>query len=142
MGVGVLALAAGVSVSVWVLQPDNGSGPVLGANQGAPALEGNSPSGLETGVGWEGVPDRPTRDNSAVGSSSEAEATQVQDTGVAAPGLTAVEGATLGDSAELEVRRGEAPPSGGPGDVAGMGDSAEIVVRDASGNIKKRETVR
>ena len=52
-------------------------------------------------------------------------------------------GATVSDSAELEVQRGEPPPPrGGPGDTAGMGDSADLVVRDAAGNIKQQETVR
>ena len=154
LGVGLLALTAGLSVSVWLLQRDDGPGLVLESNEEAPAPGRNTPGGLETGLGGEGLPGLPVRfagdavpgrqtgDNGAAGSSTEAEAVQVQDTVGAAPGLTAVEGATMGDSAELEVQRGEAPPGGGPGDTATMGDSAVLVVRDASGKIKTRETVR
>ena len=140
---GLLALAAGVSVSVWLLQRDNGPALVLESNEEAPAPGGNTPGGLEPRLAGDAVPGPPDADKAAAGSSSEAEAAQVQDTAGATPGLTAGDGATLGDSAELEVRRGEAAaPKGGPGETAGMGDSAVLVVRDASGKIKRRETVR
>lgn len=49
---------------------------------------------------------------------------------------------TKSDSAELTVQPGQPVPRRGSGDVAAMADSADLVVRDASGNIKQHETVR
>ena len=49
---------------------------------------------------------------------------------------------TMSDSAELTVQPGQPVPRRGSGDVAAMADSADLVVRDASGNIKQHETVR
>ena len=159
LGVGVLVLAGGASVSVWLLQRDDGPGPAR-ANEGPPA-------GLESGSELPGLPAGDTTgDEASVGASpassgasvsdsaelelqrggpapGQAEATQSEDAGGAATELTAANGATVSDSAELEVQRGEPPPPpGGPGDTAGMGDSADLVVRDAEGNIKQQETVR
>ena len=58
-------------------------------------------------------------------------------------GLSAADGAVAYDSAELQVQPGEtAATRGGSGSVAHFQDNAELVVRDASGNIKQQETVR
>ena len=49
----------------------------------------------------------------------------------------------LSDSAGLDAKTAE--PSarhGGPGDVANVQDRAELVVRDAEGNVKYQDTVR
>lgn len=67
---------------------------------------------------------------------------KLEDSG-AGTGLTAGDGATANDSAESEVQQEQTPaPSGGPGDNASFQDSADLVVRDAAGNIKQEETVK
>ena len=65
-----------------------------------------------------------------------------------APGLPATDSASLTDTAELEVRRGDAAATGSPqpepsggggsGEVARVTDSVRFVVRDAEGNIKEQ----
>jgi len=50
--------------------------------------------------------------------------------------------ANIIDSAQLRVQRGKTKPQGTPGDGANLQDSADLVVQDASGNVKQRETVR
>ena len=160
LGAGMLVLAGGVSVSVWLWQRDDGSGP-------APGTNGEAPAGLERGSELPGLPVRnTTADETSVGANpassgasvsdsaeleiqrggpapGQAEAVQSEDAGGAGQELTAANGATVSDSAELEVQRGEPPPPrGGPGDAARVQDSADLVVRDASGNIKQQKTVK
>ena len=63
--------------------------------------------------------------------------------GEAGPGLNAANDVALSDSAELDARTAEpTTPHGGPGDVASVQDTADLVVRDAEGNIKQQETVK
>jgi len=165
LGVGILILAAGISVSVWSPQRDQGAGPVPGAKEGRPA-------GLET-VGE--LPGLPGRNTSGVGVSGDVSpapyGTSVSnsaelDSGRVGLGLTAADDAALSDSAALdadragrglitgddvglsdsavlEVQTAEPPaPDGGPVDVARVQDEADLVVRDAKGNIKQQETVK
>jgi len=49
---------------------------------------------------------------------------------------------TMSDYAELSVQPGQPVPRRGSGDSAAMADTAELVVRDASGTIKQQQTVR
>ena len=49
---------------------------------------------------------------------------------------------TMSDSAELSVQPGQPVPRRGSGDSAAIADTPELVVRDASGNIKQQQTVR
>lgn len=59
------------------------------------------------------------------------------------PGVTAGDDTTVSDSAELVVQQAQTPPPrGGPGEVASVGDSAGLVIRDSKGNIKHQETVK
>ena len=148
LGVGILILAVGISVSVWTLQRDQGTSPMAGANEGKPA-------GLDTGGELPRLPAR----NATVNDSAELDAGGVDPARTAADGVavsdsvelragravggaTAAGDATVSDSAELQVRTEDAPaPQGGPGDVASFQDGAELIVRDAEGNIKQQETV-
>ena len=148
--VGILVLASGISVFAWLLQRGDGLGPVLEAASSAA-------TGATTGAGGGEVAGLPV--------SAALEATQGEATGSM---LTAANGATVSDSAELDAggagqvlpaanvatganvsdsarlvfQREEPPPRGDPGDAASFQDSVALVVRDAEGNIKQQETVR
>ena len=165
LGVGILILGAGISLSVWPLQRDQGTGLVPGATEGRLAeleTEGELP-GLParntTGVGVSGdvspasygttVSDSAEPDSGGVGPGLTAaddaalSDSAALDGGRAGRGLTAGDDVALSDSAELEVQTAEPPaPDGGPGDVARVQDRADLVVRDAKGNIKQQETVK
>lgn len=59
------------------------------------------------------------------------------------PALTVANDVALSDSAALDAKAAEPPAShDGPGDVANVQDMADLVVRDAEGNIKHQVTVR
>jgi hypothetical protein len=78
---------------------------------------------------------------------ADADAVESTDAAETGPGFSeikaAADRANVSDSAELEVQRGEAPRHrGSPGDGASVQDRADLVVRDALGNIKQREAVR
>ena len=165
LGVGILVLAGGISVSLWLSERDDGPAPALGAGETAPGQ-------LQTGVDVPSLPARSTADGGVSGGVSSpaydagmsdsveldagptgsgliaannaaASDTAELDAVGSDPELTAANGATVSDSAELEVQQTQAPPPrGGPGDVGSIGDSADLVVRDASGNIKQRKTVK
>ena len=79
--------------------------------------------------------------------SADADAVESTDAAETGPGVSemtaAADRANVSDSAELEVQVGGAPqPRGSSGDGASVRDRADLVVRDALGNIKQRETVR
>ena len=166
LGTGVLVLAGGISVSLWFSQRDVGPAPALGAGRAAPA---QLQTGVEVpGLPARNT----TGDGVSVGASPAADAARMSDSveldaGSAGSGVTATDNAVasdsakmdataadsgltaaadnvvVSDSAKMEIQPGEAaPPRGGPGDVASVQDSADLVVRDASGNIKQRTTVR
>ena len=172
LGFGALVLAAGIWVTMWPLQLDSGPGKPPEAGQAAPASGAGASPELETGDrGTEerdsGLPAKYARETKVAGgpemvptgvdfappsgnNTDQVESTTesipavaAQDTGADAPALTAANGATAKDSAGLQAQRIQPPrPRGGPGDVASVQDGAVLVVQDASGNIKKRETVR
>ena len=159
LGLGMLALAAGISVTVWLVQRDNGPDPGSVTGEGVPEV-------VETGGELPGSPARDTnvdRESGAASSPSsgatvddsaelevqrsgrapdDAEAVQIENTGGSGPGLTASDGATLSDSVELSVEEVKPVPRRGSGDVASVSDIAELVVRDASGKIKQQQIVR
>jgi len=163
LGAGIVLLVGGISVSLWVSQRDDGPGPALGPDEEAPtALETGEDEGplllptrnttvdrVSAGAsptvsvgGSTGLPAKDTMDTRR--SADAVESTDAAETG---PGFSeikaAADRANVSDSAELEVQRGEAPQHRGfPGDGASVRDRADLVVRDASGNIKQRETVR
>ena len=103
LGVGILILGAGISLSVWPLQRDQGTGLVPGATEGRLAeleTEGELP-GLParntTGVGVSGDVS-PASYGTTVSDSAE------PDSGGVGPGLTAADDAALSDSAALDGR--------------------------------------
>ena len=156
LAVGMLVLAGGLSVSLLLSQRGDGPAPALGAGEAAPSQS-------QTGVEVPGLPHRnPTGDGVRGGASPATNDASISDSAkmdaVAAgsetaaaddailsgsPEMEAAANAKMSDSATTEVQPGEAaPPRGGPGDVASVQDSAGLVVRDASGNIKQQETVK
>ena len=146
VGVGILILAAGISVSVWLLQRDPDNGALTRGNEGRLiSLEtGRELTSLPTGnatvsdsaeLDAGGVePDLTTADSVTMNDSIELEA------GRAGRGVAV---ATVSDSAELKFQTENAPaPPGGSGEVARFQDGADLIVRDAKGNIKQQETVK
>ena len=165
LGAGIVLLVGGISVSLWVSQRDNGPGPVLGPDEGAPTAletgEDEGPlllptrnttvdrvsAGASPTVSVGGSTGLPAKDIMDTRRSADADAVESTDAAETGPGVSemtaAADRANVSDSAELEVQRGEAPqPRGSSGDGASVRDRADLVVRDASGNIKQRETVR
>ena len=165
LGVGILVLAGGISVSLWLSERDDGPAPALGAGETAPGQ-------LQTGVEVPGLPARnstgdgvgggasPVAYDDRMSGSAKMDATAAgsgltggtdamvsdqakMDAAAAGSGLPADDDTSVSDLAKMEVPPGEAAPhGGGPGDVASVQDSAELVVRDASGKIKQRKTVK
>ena len=114
---GILILVIGISVLVRPLQRDQDTGSALRA--------------IES-VGLEGVGDM----LSLPALISAVEGVQGSVTVVSS-------GATVSDSVEHAVNPAESPEShGGLGDVARVQDRADLVIRDAKGNVKYRETIR
>ena len=165
LGAGIVLLVGGISVSLWVSQRYDGPGPALGPDEGAPtALETGEDEGplllptrnttvdrVSAGAsptvsvgGSTGLPTKDTMDTRRSADADALESTDAAEAGHAVSDIkAAADQANVSDSAELEVQRGEAPqPQGSPGDGASVRDRADLVVRDASGNIKQRETVR
>lgn len=119
LGVGILILVAGIFVAVSPFQDDSSAGPVLSAGE-------DRLDELEGGGALPGMPAR-----ISVG---DGEFEYIS--GVSS-------GTSETDSSELDASTAEPPtPHGGPGDVASVQDTANLVVRDAKGNIKQHETVR
>ncbi len=117
LAIGILVLIVGLSVVVWPQLRDKGDGSVLKANESI---------GLESEGGPLGLPARL--------SAGDEEHRSVMDS---------LSGNTVSDSTDSEVRTAEFPAThGGSGDVASVQDTAELVVRDAKGNIKRQEIVK
>ena len=146
LGLGVLVLAAGITISIWLVQRTDDTGTA-------------TPGGDEATA-----PGLPAGDSAALGDSVKIEIQRAQGalavggTGPEASGLSAADSATLTDSAEVDVQPAQAPStdsgqapastSGGPeqAEPAGGGtvasasvqDSVQFVVRDADGNIAEQ----
>ena len=155
----MVLIAAGISVSLWLSQPDGGPGPALGPNEGVnisdsaelEVTQGEAPQ--PTGDAGETGP-RVLEMKAAVGGANVSDSAELEvqqgkapqlreDASETASGLTAADGANVGDLAELKVRKGETPPTqGGLGTVARIQDSAILVVRDGSGKIKQQLMAR
>ncbi|MCH8988690.1 MAG: hypothetical protein IIA92_07770 [Chloroflexi bacterium] len=156
VGAGLLILIGLISADIWLWQRDDGSGQGAGAGQGAqdgfeapgfPAR--NTTGGANIGDGGPASSGATASDSAELeiqrggAEPGEVETIQIEGTSGAGSELTAGGEATASDSAVSGVRQEETPPPpGGPGDVAALEDSAEIVVRDAEGNIKQQETVK
>ena len=165
LGAGIVLLVGGISVSLWVSQRYDGPGPALGPDEGAPTAletgEDEGPlllptrnttvdrvsAGASPTVSVGGSTGLPAKDIMYTRRSADADAVESTDAAETGPVVSemtaAADRANVSDSAELEVQRGGAPqPRGSSGDGASVRDRADLVVRDASGNIKQRETVR
>jgi hypothetical protein len=129
-----LILVFGIFVSLTLLQPDQGTA-VVTAAPGLPASSAANPSvsglaGPDAGSAALGLiagQDGPLAELDPVG---------------AEPGMKAAEDVAVNDSAELDIREeGHPAPGGGPGEGASFQDGADLLVRDAEGNIKQQEKV-
>ena len=150
---GMLILIGLISADIWLWQRGDGSGRASGAGQGAqdgfeapgfPARNtdgGTDIGGASSGASAGDSAELEIRRGGAA--SGQVEIIQVDGTSGSGQELPADAGATVSDSAESEVQQEQTPaPSGGPGDAATVGDSADLVVRDAEGNIKQEEAVK
>lgn len=160
VGAGLLILIGLISADIWLWQRDDGSGQGAGAGQGAqegfqvPGLPArNTTDGANIGDGGPASSGATASDSAELevrrggAEPGEVETIQIEGTSGAGSELTAGGEATASDSVVSEVQQEHpdsigTPPPGGPGDVAAFEDSAEIVVRDAAGNIKQQETVK
>ena len=119
IGIGILILATGISVSLWSIQRDQRNNPAAGANEGRAAA-------LDAEVELPSLPARNTTSDGVSGDVSPASSSTIPR-----------------DSAALEVQTVEPPAAcGGTVNVASVQDGADLVVRDAEGKIKQRETVK
>ena len=117
LGVGILILAIGISLLARPSQRNQDTGSVLSANESVELGGGGDVLSLSALI-------------------SAVERLQGSVTVVSS-------GATVGDSVTHEVIPAGRPEShGGPGDVASVQDRAHLVVRDAEGNVKHRETIK
>ena len=151
VGAGILILIGLVSADIWLWQRDDGSGQAAGAGQGA--QDGFEVPGLPARKNDGGI--GPASSGATVSDSAELEVQrggslpgqveiiQIEGADGAGSELTAKDDATVNDSAQSDVRQEQTPvPSGGPGDDVNVGDSADLVVKDAEGNIKREESVK
>ena len=154
IGVGLLVLVGLVAADIWLWQSDDDS-PVAGQSAttesdvpGFPTRSGDSNSSNASAtdsvileIQRQGVE---SESGLIAGDSpSISDSFQLETTGTG-PASTVGDSATASDSAELLVKEAPPPPpsGGGPSDQASFGDSADLVVRDSSGNIKKQESVK
>ncbi|SVE14421.1 uncharacterized protein METZ01_LOCUS467275 [marine metagenome] len=150
LGAGTLFLAIGIFVSLWLTGPYGSPGPTLDLDQ-APGIGSKAdqherplspPAGNPTADQAPGGTVRPPKRTVAAHRQEDVEPL---DNGAAyqvsvMKDLT--DQANVSDSAQLRVQRGKTQPQGTSGDGATLRDSAELLVHDASGNVKQRETVR
>ena len=156
VGVGLVVLVGLVAANIWLWQSGEDSEPPSGAGQGAssgsnvPGLpsrsEDSNPSGASVNDSVElEIQREGSGSESGVivnDSSSIFDSFRLETTG-SGPGAIVDDTANVGDSAVTQVQPAPPPPSGGgPSQVAAFGDSADIVVRDSSGNIKQQEQVK
>ena len=138
---GLLILIGLISADIWLWQRGNGPGQAAETGQGA-----------QDSFEAPGLPARnDIRDSGPVSSGGSAprdielnvgDAVGLEDSS-GGPVLTAGDGANGSDAVAPEVQEEQTPaPSGGPTDSAEVGDSVDLVVRDAEGNIKKQESVK
>ena len=159
-GAAFILVVALISIGVWQWQGGDGSEPTPGAGE---SVTSDSPL-----PGFPTPSDRPAESDASVGASltdsanlevhegetgsgqdlstgdgaSVGDSVSLQSTGTEA-GSAVGDSATVSDTVETQVQQAQAPPPpGGPSDVAEFADSADLVVRDSSGEIKNEETVK
>lgn len=158
IGVGLLVLVVLVAANIWLWQSDD-SGPASGASQGSssgsdvpgfPNRSGDTNS--SSAVASDSADLEINREGSVSGSelisndgATVSDLVQIEVTG-SDPESIFSDAASVGDSAVTEVGTAPVPPppSGGGGttNTASVTDTADLVVRDAEGNIKNQETVK
>ena len=150
LGAGTLLLAIGIFVSLWLTGPYGSPSPTLDLDQAAgidsKADQHERPLSPPAG--------NPTADQSPVDTDRLPKGTAAihlkEDVDPLKNGAAyqvsvmkdLTDQANVSDSAQLRVQRGKTQPQGTPGDGAILRDSADLVVQDASGGVKQRETVR
>jgi hypothetical protein len=150
LGVGGILLASGIFVSLWLTGPGGGPSPTLDLDQAAgidPKADHDerplSPSvGNSTADRAPGGTDRLSKDTVATHRQEDVEPLENRAAYQVSVMKDLTDQASVSDSAQLRVQRGKTRPQGTPGDGANLRDSADLVVQDASGNVKQRETVR
>lgn len=157
-GIGMLILIGSITTSLLLSQRDDRPA-AIGKPVSAPA-----PLGLPSPTGRITVEDRGQENSGSTfstflaGESFELKIQRNASAFTPAPGegepdqdedsdgtgrFNAGDGATVSDSADLDTGTVRVPPpQGGPSDSAHFADSAGLVVRSATGNVKQQETVK
>ena len=156
MGAGLLLLVGLVAADIWLWQSGGDSDAVSGTGKdssGESALPGFPSPGVSSPSSGASVSDSVNMEIQREGGELESglivgdditttDSFRLETTG-SDPGAAVGDSVTVGDSAVTQVQQGQAPPSGGGSNVvATVGDSADLVVRDASGNIKEQQEVK
>ena len=150
LGAGTLLLAIGISVSLWLTGPYGSPSPTLDLDQAAgidPKADQDerplSPSaGNPTADQAPGGTVRPPEGTVATHRQEDVEPLDNGGANQVSVMKDTTDQASVSDSAQLRIQRGKTQAQGTPGDGANLRDSADLVVQDASGNVKQRETVR
>lgn len=155
VGIGVLVLVVLVAADIWLWQTDDD--PVVSqGTQNETTVPGlpsrNNDSNRSSASATDSIELEIKRDGEdtasglIVGDGADVEDSFILETSGDGSGATIGDGANIGDSAVTVVEEGQPPPpppsGGGPSDAATFGDSADLVVRDADGNIKEQESVK
>ena len=150
LGAGTLLIAIGIFVSLWLTGPYGSPSPTLDFDQAAgidsKADQEERPLSPPPGnPAADQVPGGTVRPPKRTVAAHQQEDVEPLDNGAAyqvsvMKDLT--DQANVSDSAQLRVQRGKTQPQGTSGDGATLQDSAELLVHDASGNVKLTETVR
>jgi cytoskeletal protein RodZ len=155
LGVGVLVLVVLVAADIWLWQSDDAPVVTQGTSNetnvpGFPSR--NNDSNRSSASATDSIELEIQRDGEEitsgliVGDGAAVQDSFTLETSGDVPGATIGDGANIGDSAVTLVEEGQPPPpppsGGGPSDAAKFGDSADLVVRDADGNIKNQESVK
>ena len=150
LGGGTLLLAIGIFVSLWLVGQYGNPSPTLDLDQAADieakadqderslsTSAGNptaNPSPVDTDRLPKGITAKHQKDDvEPLENEAAYQVSMMKD-------LT--DQAKITDSAQLRVQQGKTKPQGTPGDGANLQDSAILVVQDASGNLKQKQTVR
>ena len=150
LGAGTLLLAIGIFVSLWLMGPYGNPSPTLDLDHAAgidsKADQDERPlstsAGNPTADQAPGGTVRPPKDTVATHRQEDVEPLDNGGANQVSVMKDTTDQASVSDSAQLRVQRGKTQPQGTPGDGANLRDSADLVVQDASGNVKQRETVR
>ena len=150
LGVGTILIAGGIFVSLWLTGPDGGHSPTLDLDEAAgidPKSDRDdrpvSPSAGNLTADQSPVDiDRPPKGTAAIHLQEDVEPLDNRGANEVSVMKDTTDQAKVSDSAQLQVQQGKTQPQGASGDGGTFQDSAELLVSDATGNIKQMETVR